>query len=123
MLHRELPTSKELIDEIRDWHAKDAGAAVIDDEGDVKRSGGRFDLDDLSDVATFPQDETVAVRSPTGISLRSTAVTCTILTCGTAGPPRCADVSTSSIRTKAATQKPNETKTSQENRRLGAFPF
>ena len=57
MFNGELRASKQLIDEIRDRHAKDSRPAVIDDDRDVERRGGGFDLDDLSDVAAFTQDE------------------------------------------------------------------
>ncbi len=57
MLNRKLGTSKQLIDEIRDRYAKDSRPAVIDDDRDVQRCGGRFDPDDLPDVASLSEDE------------------------------------------------------------------
>src|SRR3989337_612465 len=53
MFNRKWRTSKQLIDEIRHWHAKDARAAVIDDDRDVQRCGGRLDPDDLPNVTAF----------------------------------------------------------------------
>ncbi len=57
MFDGELRAAQQLIDEVRDGHAKDSCAAVVDDDRDVQRRGGGFDLDDLPDVAAFAQDE------------------------------------------------------------------
>ena len=53
----ELRAAEQLIDEICDGHAKNAGTAVVDEDRDVERSGGGLHLDDLSDIAALAEDE------------------------------------------------------------------